>query len=94
MAFFSGLCSMMLLLWAIGHLLGISSLQVLSTDARIAAAVMFVLIGVAHLVKPRKLVYMMEGMLPFPFSLIIFTGILEILLGVGLLIPAFQYYAG
>lgn len=94
MAFFSGLCSMMLLLWAIGHLLGISSLQALSMDARVAAAVMFVMIGVAHLVSPRKLVYMIEGMLPFPFSLVIFTGILEILLGVGLLIPALQYYAG
>ncbi|NLR79784.1 DoxX family protein [Chitinophaga eiseniae] len=94
MAFFSGLCSIMLLLWATGHLLGISSLQALSTDARISAAVMFVLIGVAHLVSPRKLVYMIEGMLPFPLSLVIFTGILEILLGAGLLMPAFQYYAG
>ncbi|NLR57276.1 hypothetical protein HGH93_04155 [Chitinophaga polysaccharea] len=94
MAFFSGLCSIMLLLWAMGYLLGVSSLQALSMDARIAAALMFVLIGVMHLVSPRKLLYMIEGMLPFPFSLVIFTGILEILLGAGLLIPAIQYYTG
>lgn len=94
MAFFSGLCSIALLLLAIGYGFHIPALQPLSFDARIAAAVMFLLIGFFHLLKPRKLTYMVEGMLPFPHLLVIFTGILEMLLGAGLLFPGAFYYAG
>ncbi|SEW35843.1 DoxX family protein [Chitinophaga arvensicola] len=94
MAFFSGLCSIGLLLLAIGHLFHIPFLQQLTTDARIAAAVMFLLIGAMHLVKPRKLTYMIDGLVPFPHFMILFTGVLEIILGAGLLFPAIQYYAG
>ena len=94
MAFFSGLLSIWLLLLAAGHFFHITALQSLSTDARISAAVMFMLIGFFHLIKPGKLSYMINGMLPFPHFLVIFTGMLEMLLGAGLLFPATQFYAG
>ncbi|MGF6925164.1 putative membrane protein [Chitinophaga sp. W2I13] len=94
MAFFSGLCSIALLLLAIGYIFQIPLLQQLPADARISAAVMFLLIGVTHLVKPRKLTYMIEGMIPYPLFMVLFTGALEVLLGAGLLFSATQYYAG
>ncbi|MEI3797582.1 MULTISPECIES: DoxX family protein [unclassified Chitinophaga] len=94
MAFFSGLCSIALLLLAIGYIFQIPLLQQLPADARISAAVMFLMIGVTHLLKPRKLTYMIEGMIPYPLFMVLFTGALEILLGAGLLFPVTQYYAG
>jgi uncharacterized membrane protein len=94
MAFFSGLCSIALLLLAIGYIFQVPLLQQLPADARISAAVMFLMIGVTHLLKPRKLTYMIEGMIPYPLFMVLFTGALEILLGAGLLFPATQYYAG
>ncbi|MCW3463847.1 DoxX family protein [Chitinophaga nivalis] len=94
MAFLSGLLSIALLLWGAGHLFHIPLLQQLPDDARIAAAVMFLLIGTFHLVKPKKLTYMIRGMLPFPLALVIGTGILEIVLGAGLLFSGTQYRAG
>jgi uncharacterized membrane protein len=94
MAFFSGLCSIALLLLAIGYIFQIPLLQQLPADARISAAVMFLLIGFTHLLKPRKLTYMIEGMIPYPLLMVLFTGALEILLGAGLLFPATQFYAG
>ncbi|MEZ2446391.1 hypothetical protein AB6805_32010 [Chitinophaga sp. RCC_12] len=94
MAFFSGLCSIALLLLAIGYIFQIPLLQQLPADARISAAVMFLMIGITHLIKPRKLTYMIEGMIPYPLFMVLFTGALEVLLGVGLLFPDTQYYAG
>ena len=94
MAFFSGLFIIALLLLATGHLFHIPALQAMPTDARISAAAMFLLIGFFHLVKPQKLTYMIAGMLPFPHFLVMFTGVLEMLLGAGLLFPATRFYAG
>jgi len=94
MAFFSGLCGISLLLLAIGYLFQVPLLQQFSVDARISATVMFLLIGVTHLVKPRMLTYMIEGFIPYAYFMVLFTGVLEIILGAGLLFPATQYYAG
>lgn len=93
MAFFSGLLSITLLLLLAGYLSGSSYLLQWQNDARIAAAVMFILIGTMHLMKPRKLTYMIEGWLPYAFALVIITGVFEIIGGVGLLIPATRPYA-
>jgi len=94
MAFFSGLLTIALLLLGIGYLFHIPALLTLPADARISAAVMFLLIGFFHLMKPRKLTYMVEGMLPYPYLLVIITGIMEMLLGAGLLFPVTWNYAG
>lgn len=88
MAFLSGLVFFALLCLGIGYLFNIPALQILQHDARIAAAVMFIMIGGMHLAKPGSLTYMIDGMLPFPLFLVIFTGVLEIVLGAGLLWPS------
>ncbi|ACU59806.1 DoxX family protein [Chitinophaga pinensis] len=93
MAFLSGLLTIGLLLLLTGHLFSITWLQQLHNDAMIAAAVMFVMIGVMHLATPRKLTYMIEGWLPYALELVLISGVLEIVFGIGLLVPAARIYA-
>lgn len=93
MAFLSGLLTIGLLLLLTGHLFSITWLQQLQNDAMIAAAVMFVLIGIMHLATPRKLTYMIEGWLPYALELVLISGVLEIVFGIGLLVPAVRVYA-
>ena len=93
MAFFSGLLSITLLLLLAGYIADVSYLLHWQNDAQLAAAVMFIMIGIMHLIKPRKLTYMIEGWLPYAFALVIITGVFEIIGGVGLLIPAMNLYA-
>lgn len=93
MAFLSGLLTIGLLLLLTGHLFSITWLQQLQNDAMIAAAVMFVLIGIMHLATPRKLTYMIEGWLPYALELVLISGVLEIVFGIGLLVPAVSIYA-
>jgi uncharacterized membrane protein len=93
MAFFSGLLSIGALLLLTGYVFNIPSLQQLQTDARISASVMFILIGFMHLAKPSKLTYMIEGVLPYSYALVIISGVLEIVLGIGLFFPSTRIYA-
>jgi uncharacterized membrane protein len=93
MAFFSGLLSITLLLLLGGYISGNPYLMQWRHDARLAAAIMFIMIGVMHLIKPGKLTYMIEGWLPYALALVIITGIFEIIFGVGLLIPVTREYA-
>ena len=93
MAFLSGLLSIGALLLLTGYVFNIPYLQQLQPDARISAAVMFVLIGVMHLAKPDKLTYMISGILPYAHALVIVSGMLEIVLGIGLLFPSTRVYA-
>lgn len=93
MTFLSGLLSITLLLLLAGHLFHFSWLQQWQHDARVAAAVMFVLIGIMHLVTPKKLTYMIEGWLPYALQLVLVSGILEIILGIGLLVENIRVYA-
>ncbi|MET6998334.1 DoxX family protein [Chitinophaga defluvii] len=93
MAFFAGLLTFSLLFLLAGYLFNISYLLHFANDMRLAAATMFILIGVMHLLKPHKLTYMIEGLLPYAYALVILTGILEIIFGAGLLHTATQYYA-
>jgi uncharacterized membrane protein len=93
MAFLSGLLSIGLLLLLSGHLFNIQWLRQPQHDALVAAAVMFILIGVMHLATPRKLTYMIEGWLPYALELVLISGVLEIALGIGLLFPAVRVYA-
>ncbi|PWV49782.1 hypothetical protein [Chitinophaga sp. S165] len=93
MAFLSGLLSIGLLLLLTGYLFNISWLKNMQHDAQIAAAIMFVLIGVMHLVTPRKLTYMIDGWLPYALQLVLISGILEITFGIALLFPTVRTYA-
>ncbi|WP_295121487.1 hypothetical protein [uncultured Chitinophaga sp.] len=93
MAFLSGLLSFALLLLLAGNIFNIPLLAQCHESMRIAAAVMFLLIGFMHLKAPQKLTYMIAGMLPYAHALVVITGILEIGLGAGLLFAATQYWS-
>jgi len=93
MAFLAGLLFITLLLLSGGYISDNPYLMEWTNDARLAAAIMFVMIGTMHLIKPRKLAYMIEGWLPYAVALVIITGVFEIIGGVGLLIPETREYA-
>jgi len=94
MAFFAGLLGFSFLFLLAGYIFNVPHLLHFVNDMRLSAATMFILIGVVHLLKPYKLTYMIEGLLPYAYTLVILTGILEIIFGAWLLHPATQYYAG
>ena len=90
MAFLVGLLSVSAFLWGLGYFFGVTALRDLYFVARVAAAIMFCLIGLSHLTKPELLTYMVEGLLPHPRLVVYGTGLLEIILGLGLLYPPTQ----
>jgi uncharacterized membrane protein len=93
MAFFLGLLSIGALLYGIGWLTQNSYLLDLHHDALLATTVMFTLIGLSHLRKPEQLMYMIPAFLPNPGLLVFLSGIAEIVLGLGLLIPETRFWA-
>ena len=85
MAFFAGLLSITLLIMLVTRLAGIRAFQSFWEAGRMAAAVMFIQVGIMHLTRPEELVYMIEGFIPYPTEIIILTGVTEIVLAMGLL---------
>lgn len=49
---------------------------------------LYVLAGINHFINPDFYVKMLEGFLPYPKLLVDLSGVAEILLGVGVMIPA------
>ncbi|MEQ9217268.1 MAG: hypothetical protein RLO17_04455 [Cyclobacteriaceae bacterium] len=84
MAFFIGLLAFTLAVWGISKLIGRGVFQNFKTSARLATTIMFVQVGMIHLINPSALTYMIEGFLPYPKLLVIVSGISEIILGLGL----------
>ncbi|MBD0266981.1 DoxX family membrane protein [Pseudanabaena sp. FACHB-2040] len=60
---------------------------------RIALAVSMVAAGLLHFVIPAQFIKIVPGFLPFPAALVYGSGVIEILLGIGLLIPPVQRLA-
>lgn len=61
--------------------------------ARIAMCAMMVFTAIGHFVFTKGMTMMMPSVIPFKTELVYMTGVLEIALGVGLLIPAYSVYA-
>jgi uncharacterized membrane protein len=93
-AFFAGLFSITILIMLFSRLAGIKAFQSFWDAARLSAAVMFVQVGIMHLVNPDKLVYMIEAFMPYPYEVIILTGVTEIILALGLLWQRTRKLAG
>ena len=75
--------------------LGVGALATWRGSAVYALALMFVFTGVAHFNKMKQdLVRMVPAMFPRPMLLIYFTGVLEFMGAVGLLLPRFRALAG
>ncbi|MFC5411893.1 DoxX family protein [Larkinella bovis] len=93
MAFFVFMLSIWAVLWLISRFAFRPELASHAKKARIAAGVAFILIGFSHLATPEKLVYMVEGWLPYAHELVLISGVAEIAGGIGLLMPRFQRLA-
>ena len=63
-------------------------------SARIAMCAMLCFTAIAHFVFTKGMTMMIPAFIPFKKEVVYFTGVLEILLGIGLLIPQFRVYAG
>ena len=75
--------------------LGVSTLAAWHDSACYALAVMFAFTGLAHFNKMKHdLVRMVPAMFPRPQLLVYFTGVLEFMGAVGLLLPRFRSLAG
>ncbi|GAB3981738.1 hypothetical protein GCM10028806_51980 [Spirosoma terrae] len=93
MAFLSGLLSIAALLYGAGWLTQTTFLLNLQHDALLSAASMFVMIGLMHLRKPEKLTYMIDNFLPNARLLVLLSGVAEIGLGLGLLLPVTRVWS-
>lgn len=85
MAFFLGLISISLFLFLLAIVFKWNRLNKFWVVARYATTIMFVQVGVMHLVNPDAFIYMIDAFLPYPKALIYLSGITEIVLGLGLL---------
>jgi uncharacterized membrane protein len=56
-------------------------------------AVSMVIAGILHFVQPEPFIRIVPGFLPVPAVLVYTSGVIEILLGIGLLIPATQRFS-
>jgi uncharacterized membrane protein len=75
--------------------LGVGALATWRGSAVYALALMFVFTGIAHFNKMKHdLVRMVPAVFPRPMLLIYFTGVLEFMGAVGLLLPRFRSLAG
>jgi uncharacterized membrane protein len=61
---------------------------------RWALALIYIAFGVVHLAVPDALTPIMPPMLPHPKAIVLFTGVCEIIGGMGLILPATRHWAG
>ncbi|CAL2090586.1 Membrane protein [Tenacibaculum sp. 190524A05c] len=66
----------------------------IALSARIAMAIMLIFTAIGHFMFTKGMAMMIPKFLPFKESIVYFTGIFEILLAIGLLIPRFTYLSG
>lgn len=59
-------------------------------SGRIAMAAMLVTTGVAHFVFAKGMTLMLPDFIPYRFELIYFTGVIEIMAAIGLLLPKYR----
>ena len=64
-----------------------------SLSARMAMCAMLCFTAIAHFVFTKGMSMMIPAFIPYKKELVYFTGIMEIVLGIGLLIPSFRIIA-
>jgi uncharacterized membrane protein len=68
-------------------------METLKLVTKIIFGVLFIAAGANHFINPKFYLSIMPPYLPFPYALVILSGIAEVILGVGLLIPQVSQYA-
>ena len=86
------LFSVFLIIWLLSKFVMSGSISV-SLVGRIALATMLVFTGSSHFFKTSEMIQMMPDFLPNKIQFVYFTGLLEILAAVGLVIPRFVKWA-
>ncbi|HEX8378190.1 MAG TPA: hypothetical protein VF602_10240 [Pedobacter sp.] len=66
----------------------------LPLSARIGMCAMLLFTAIGHFVFTKGMSMMIPSIVPFRTELVYLTGVLEILLGIGLLIPSLRMYSG
>lgn len=61
---------------------------------RILLVLFYFIAGLAHLRSPGGFVAITPSWVPFPYEMVVFTGIAEIAGAIGLMLPRFRYAAG
>lgn len=87
---------LLLTIFALLHLLSVLGLKTLKdhkTKGRIAMGIMFTIAGLLHFIATDRYLLMMPPFLPFHLELVYLSGVLEMLGGIGLLIPRLQRLA-
>lgn len=83
------------LLARLAGLAGVEALNSWPAAVRVGLALMLLFTASAHFTKMRHdLVRMVPGVVPYPMAVIYFTGICELLGGLGLLVPSVRAAAG
>ncbi len=68
-------------------------METLKLVTKIIFGILFIAAGANHFINPKFYLSIMPPYLPFPYTLVILSGIAEVILGVGLLIPQVSQYA-
>lgn len=68
-------------------------METLKLVTKIIFGVLFIAAGANHFINPKFYLSIMPPYLPFPYTLVILSGLAEVILGVGLLIPQVGQYA-
>ena len=66
----------------------------LKSALRLLLAILFVLAGLLHFVRPSMYLAIMPSLLPFPLALVYVSGFFEVLGGIGILVPCSRRWAG
>ena len=68
-------------------------MRIFKSLTKVAFAILFVAAGLNHFIAPAFYVSIMPTYLPWHYALVIISGVAEVVLGVGLLIPRTSRYA-
>lgn len=63
-------------------------------SGRIALAAMFITTGIAHFVFVKGMSLMLPDFIPYKFTLVYFTGVIELIAAVGILVPKYRKTTG
>lgn len=75
--------------------MGVSAFETWIAATRYSLGVMFLFTSTAHFTKMRRdLARMMPKAVPHPMAMVYFTGVCEILGGIGILVPRTRSFAG
>jgi uncharacterized membrane protein len=72
----------------------VTATPVMVTIARSVLAVFYAVAGIAHLARPAPFLLIMPEIVPFPGTVVLVTGMLEIAGAIGLLLPGWRRLAG